>query len=51
MKLNRKHERGRTEQEVMVVWPQDTLDEIDDEAFGRAIAEGRAAENRELVDA
>ena len=51
MKLTRKHERRTTEPEVMVVWPQDTLAEIDDEAFARAIAEGRAAEHRELVDA
>ena len=47
----RKHQSETTELEVMVVWPQDTLDEIDDEAFARAIAEGRAVEHRELVDA
>jgi hypothetical protein len=51
MKLTRKHERGMTEPQATVVWPQDTLDEIDDEAFARAIAEGRAAEHRVLVDA
>lgn len=51
MKLNRKHETDPTEHDVSVVWPTDTLDEVDDEAFARAIAEGRAAEQRELVDA
>jgi hypothetical protein len=51
MKLSRKHESETTELEVMVVWPTDTLDEIDDEAFAQAIAQGRAAEQRELVDA
>jgi hypothetical protein len=33
------------------VWPDDTLADIDDAAFARAIAEGREAEQRELVDA
>ena len=51
MKLSRKHENETNRLEVTVVWPQDTLDEIDDEAFARAIAEGRAVEQRELVDA
>jgi hypothetical protein len=51
MKLNRKHETATTDLGAMGVWPADTLDEIDDEAFARAIAEGRAAEQRELVDA
>lgn len=47
----RKHESATTDLEVMVVWPNDTIDEIDDEAFARAIAEGRAVEQRELVGA
>ena len=28
-------------------WPQDRLDEVDDDEFARAIAEGRLAEQRE----
>jgi hypothetical protein len=35
-------------------WPQDRLDEVDDDDFARAIAEGRLAEqraNEELVTA
>ena len=51
MKMNRKLETDTTELDVAIVWPADSLDEVDDEAFARAIAEGRAAEQRELVDA
>lgn len=52
LKFNRKrNETPEPERDIIAVWPQDALDDIDDDAFARAIAEGRMAESRQLVDA
>jgi hypothetical protein len=45
MKLfTRKHETPTTDRDDIGFWPQDRLDDIDDDAFAQAIAAGRLAE-------
>lgn len=51
LRFFRKRNDEVSERHITTVWPQDTLDDIDDDAFARAIAEGRKADSRQLVDA
>lgn len=51
LKFTRRRESETPERDITTIWPQDTLDDIDDDTFARAIAEGRKAETRQLVDA
>jgi hypothetical protein len=46
----RKREQSTTSASVPVDgWPVDSLEDIDDDAFARAIAAGREAEKHQLV--
>ena len=49
-KFTRKRNDATPQRDITTIWPQDTLDDIDDDTFARAIAEGRMAD-RQLVDA
>jgi hypothetical protein len=47
--FSRKHDIPQRENTTPTFWPQDRIDDVDDAAFARAIAEGRIAEQRQLV--
>jgi hypothetical protein len=47
--FSRKHEIPQRENTTSTFWPQDRIDDVDDVTFARAIAEGRIAEQRQLV--
>jgi hypothetical protein len=49
--FSHKHDDHERETVPAAFWPQDRLDDVDDATFARAIAEGRLAEHRDLVDA
>lgn len=56
LRFSRKRRELTPERDLTIVWPPDTLDDIDDATFERAIAEGRLMEGRaesgrHLVDA